>query len=53
MVQNLSIFDCELSGEDMAKIAAMDKKTSSFFDQCDPATVEFFLRLIQERRNRK
>ncbi len=40
MLENIDIFDFTLSDEDMAKIAAMDKKESSFFSHYDPATIE-------------
>jgi 2,5-diketo-D-gluconate reductase A len=40
MQQNIDIFDFELSDEDMAKITAMDKKESSFFNHYDASTVE-------------
>ena len=34
------MFDVELSPEDMAAIATLDTKTSSFFDHRDPAMVK-------------
>ena len=40
MQENIDIFDFELSDEDMAVIAKMDKKESSFFDHYDASTVE-------------
>ncbi len=40
MAQNFDIFDFALSDEDMAQIAGMDKKTSSFFSHDDPRIVE-------------
>lgn len=40
MIENISIFDFELTDEDMAKITALDKKESSFFSHYDPATIE-------------
>lgn len=43
MQQNLDIFDFELSAEDMASIAALDTKTSLFFDHHDPETVKMFM----------
>lgn len=42
MEQNFDIFDFELSEEDMAKIATLDKKQSSFFSHYDPKMVEWF-----------
>lgn len=40
MLENIDIFDFELSYEDMEIIESMDKKQSSFFDHQHPATVE-------------
>ena len=39
MEQNIDVFDFELSDADMARIAAMDSDTSSFFDHRDPNMV--------------
>jgi len=46
--ENFDVFDVELSAEDMAAIATLDTKTSSFFDHRDPAMVK---RLGQARLN--
>ncbi|MEG0593061.1 MAG: aldo/keto reductase, partial [Coprobacillus sp.] len=40
MLENINIFDFELSEDDMQTIADMNKDTSSFFSHYDPATVE-------------
>jgi 2,5-diketo-D-gluconate reductase A len=40
MEENFNVFDFELSPEDMAAIAALDTKTSSFFDHRDPNIVK-------------
>jgi 2,5-diketo-D-gluconate reductase A len=40
IVENFQVFDVELSPEDMAAIATLDTKTSSFFDHRDPANVK-------------
>lgn len=40
MLENINIFDFELSQEDMKIIASLNKDTSSFFSHYDPATVE-------------
>ena len=37
--ENLKVFDFALSGDEMAAIATLDTKTSSFFDHRDPAMV--------------
>jgi 2,5-diketo-D-gluconate reductase A len=39
--ENFSIFDFELSAEDMEAIKTLDTKTSSFFDHHDPAMVKW------------
>ncbi len=41
MIENISVFDFELSPDDMAAIAALDTKTSSFFDHRDPKMVKW------------
>lgn len=41
MVENFSIFDFELSSEDMDKIKVLDTNKSSFFDHRDPAMVKW------------
>ncbi|HHV81358.1 TPA: aldo/keto reductase [bacterium] len=40
IVENFSIFDFELSSEDMDKIATLDKKESAFFSHRDPEVVK-------------
>lgn len=52
MRENFEVFDFELDDNDMAKIQALDKGKSSFFSHSDPAIVEWFMQLIQERKNR-
>ncbi|MBE2184805.1 MAG: aldo/keto reductase [Anaerolineae bacterium] len=47
MEENFNVFDIELSAEDMAAIATLDTRTSSFFDHRDPAVVK---RLGEARR---
>lgn len=51
MEQNFDIFDFELSEEDMAKIAALDKKQSSFFSHYDPKMVEWFAQMVEQRKH--
>jgi 2,5-diketo-D-gluconate reductase A len=41
MMENISVFDFELSAEDMSAITTLDTKTSSFFDHRDPAMVKW------------
>lgn len=45
MLENINIFDFELTEEDMQTIANMNKDTSSFFSHYDPATVEMICNL--------
>lgn len=51
MEENFHIFDFALNGEDMQAIAALDKAESSFFSHYDPAMVEWFVRMAEERKN--
>lgn len=53
MVENFAVFDFSLDTEDMERIAAVDKKESSFFSHHDPATVEWFVHMVEERRTKK
>jgi 2,5-diketo-D-gluconate reductase A len=41
IIENFDVFDFELSPDDMAAIATLDTKTSSFFDHRDPAMVKW------------
>lgn len=50
MVENFNVFDFELSAEDMEKIAVLDKKQSSFFSHYDPNMVEWFGKMVEERK---
>lgn len=52
MTENLNVFDFTLSDGDMQEIAALDKAQSSFFSHTDPATVEMFVRMVEERRGK-
>ncbi len=50
MRENLNVFDFTLSEADMAKIAALDTRTSAFFSHTDPAMVEWFAHMVEERK---
>lgn len=50
MEENLNVFDFELSDDDMAEIAKLDKNTSSFFSHYDPNMVEWFVNIVEERK---
>lgn len=52
MVENLNVFDFALSEEDMSAIATLDKNESSFFSHSDPAMVEWFVKMVEERKNK-
>ena len=41
MIENISVFDFELSAEDVTAITTLDTKTSSFFDHRDPEKVKW------------
>lgn len=50
MEQNFNIFDFTLSDEDMTAISKLDTQTSSFFFHYDPAMVEWFAKMVEERK---
>lgn len=52
MIQNLDVFDFQLSEEDMSTIATLDTKTSSFFSHYDPNMVEWFVKMVEERKTK-
>ena len=51
MVENFNVFDFKLSDEDMAEISKLDKNESSFFSHYDPQMVEWFVNMVEERKN--
>ena len=50
MAENLNVFDFTLTENEMAKINSLDTKTSSFFSHYDPAMVEWFVKMVEERK---
>ena len=52
MAENLNVFDFALSDTDMQTIAALDTKTSAFFSHQDPAMVEWFVQMVEERKGK-
>lgn len=52
MQENLNVFDFELSLEDMEKIASLDTKASAFFSHDDPDMVEWFVKMVEERKEK-
>ena len=53
MAENLNVFDFALSDNEMAKINALDTATSSFFSHQDPAMVEWFVKMVEERKKQQ
>jgi 2,5-diketo-D-gluconate reductase A len=53
MQENFDVFDFVLSEDDMKAIAALDKRESSFFSHQDPAMVEWFAKMVEERKQQK
>ncbi len=51
MKENFDIFDFELSDDDMIKIAGMDLKSSAFSSHSDPQMVEWFVNMVDQRKN--
>ena len=50
MEENFNIFDFELTAEDMEAIASLDKHQSSFFSHTNPNMVEWFCKMVEERK---
>ena len=50
MAENFNVFDFKLTEEDMTAIAALDQKQSSFFSHTDPNMVEWFVKMVEERK---
>lgn len=51
MKENFDVFDFELTDNDMDQITLLDKAESSFFSHYDPAMVEWFVKMVEERKN--
>lgn len=52
MIENFNVFDFTLSEEDMKKIAQLDTATSAFFSHQNPAMIEWFVKMIEERKTK-
>lgn len=50
MEENFNVFDFELTDEDMKTISTLDKAESSFFSHQDPAIIEWFAQMVEERK---
>lgn len=44
------VFDFTLTDADMSAIAGLDTKTSAFFSHYDPNMVEWFVKMVEERK---
>ena len=53
MRENLDVFDFVLTPEDMVAIAALDRGQSAFFSHQDPAMVEWFVKMVEERKTQR
>ena len=53
MEENLQVLDFSLTDGDMLAIAALDKGESAFFSHQDPAMVEWFVRMVEERKTQR
>ena len=52
MTENFNVFDFTLSEEDMQRIAQLDTATSAFFSHQDPAMIEWFVKMVEERKTK-
>lgn len=52
MEENFNIFDFELSQDDMDEITKLNKNESSFFSHTDPNMVEWFVKMVDERKGK-
>lgn len=50
MQENINVFDFELTKEDMNSIKTLDTSNSLFFSHNDPNMVEWFDKIVKERR---
>lgn len=50
MQENINVFDFELTEEDMNSIKTLDTSNSLFFSHDDPNMVEWFDKIVKERR---
>lgn len=49
MAENFNVFDFQLTGDDMAKLSALDESESAFFSHYDPNTVEWFMSIVNSQ----
>lgn len=53
MAENLNISDFALEQADINQITALDKKQSSFFSHSGPAMVEWFIQIVEGRKEKQ
>lgn len=53
MVENFNVFDFSLSEADMDRITGLDKKQSAFFSHYEPGMVEWFGRMVEDRKKQQ
>ena len=53
MKENLNLFDFSLTEEDMKTISNLDTGKSAFFSHTDPNMVEWFVRMVEERKKQQ
>ena len=53
MAENLNVFDFTLTAEEISKITALDTAISSFFSHQDSAMVEWFVKMVEERKQQQ
>ena len=51
MIENINIFDFKLDDFDMKQISKMDTARSAFFSHQDPTMVEWFVKMVEERKS--
>ena len=50
MKENFDVFDFALTNEDMSAISSLDKAESLFFSHNDPNMIEWFVKMVEERK---
>lgn len=50
MKENFDVFDFTLSTDDMEKISTLDSGKSAFFSHTDPHMVEWFVKMVEQRK---
>lgn len=53
MYENFNVFDFTLSDSDMTTISALDTSKSAFFSHTDPNMVEWFVKMVDERKKQQ